>query len=209
MLDAVRLEGRLFFARDPSREEAPDPSRDERCAAETVFALYKNAMFRAAFGILRDEEEAEDAVMDAVEKICAAPEEFEGLPERNRKLLVLRTAENAALDRLRKRKRRAAHEIPPPADEEGNGAETPGEVSAEDAYFEAAVGFGDLEAAVARLTEKERTLVAMKYGEGYTNKEIARSLGMTETAVSTGLGRARTRLRCELTDRMKQKEDPK
>lgn len=208
MLDALRLEGRLFFARDPSREEAPDPSLDERCAAETVFALYKNAMFRAAFGILRDEEEAEDAVMDAVEKICAAPEEFEGLPERNRKLLVLRTAENAALDRLRKRKRRAAHEIPHPADEEGNGAGPPGEgeVSAEDAYFEAAGGFGDLESAVARLTEKERTLVSMKYGEGYTNKEIARSLGMTETAVSTGLERARTRLRKELTKR--KKEDP-
>ena len=60
--------------------------------------------------------------------------------------------------------------------------------------------------AVARLTEKERTLVSMKYGEGYTNKEIARSLGITETAVSTGLERARTRLRKELTKR--KKEDP-
>ena len=189
MLDAVRL-AEIF--------RRPETETEEESPAEIVFSLYKNAMYAAAFAILRDEWAAEDAVMDAVAKICASPEKFKGLPERNRRLLVLRVTENAALDRLRKRKRLAARELPLPENENGEELPAAGDPGAEDAYFAGEESFGRLEEAVKRLTRRERTLIQMKYGEGYANREIARELGMTETAVSTGLGRARAKLKKEM-----------
>ena len=183
--------------------EGTDPPESP---AETVFRLYKNAMFSIARDILGDDWSAEDAVMDAVEKLCARPDALDGLDERRRRLLVMRITENAALDRWRKRKRRAAREILAPADngdEDGGwpdeatdgltGGLTDG-LSAEEAYF-LAEDFGSLEEAVAGLPEKYRDPVRLRYGEGLTNGECAEALGIAASTVSTRLERARAMLR--------------
>ena len=101
MLEAV-LRRRLG---DPD-DEASEPERTDN-PAEEIFRRWGNAMFGIARKILTDDGEAEDAVMDALEKICAREDYFGGLrgDERRLKLTVMRTVENAALDRWRKRKR--------------------------------------------------------------------------------------------------------
>ena len=137
--------------------------------------------------------------MDAVEKLCARPDALDGLDERRRRLLVMRITENAALDRWRKRKRRAAREILAPADngdEEDGGwpDEATDGLSAEEAYF-LAEDFGSLEEAVAGLPEKYRDPVRLRYGEGLTNAECAEALGIAASTVSTRLERARAMLR--------------
>ena len=110
----------------------------------------------------------------------------------------MRITENAALDRWRKRKRRAAREILAPAD---NGDEdddwldeATDNLSAEEAYF-LAEDFGSLEEAVAGLPEKYRDPVRLRYGEGLTNAECAEALGIAASTVSTRLERARAMLR--------------
>lgn len=197
----------------------PDSGEDKDAAGgmpvpERIFRLYGNAMFRAAYDILGDDGAAEDAVMDALEKICAKPEYFRRPDERQVKLLVMRTTENAALDRLRKRKRRKLREILLPGfsgnrdDGEGQAPERiepeAAEKSAEEAYFTREellrCDFGTLERAVGALPEKYRELVLLRYGEEYGNREIAAMLGIPESTAATRLARARELLKRKIRE---------
>jgi RNA polymerase sigma-70 factor (ECF subfamily) len=57
--------------------------------------------------------------------------------------------------------------------------------------------FAQLSALLARLPERERELLAMKYGAGLTNREIARVTGLSESNVGTILSRTVHSLRAE------------
>jgi RNA polymerase sigma-70 factor (ECF subfamily) len=58
--------------------------------------------------------------------------------------------------------------------------------------------FAQLSAVLARLAERERELVALKYGAGLTNRAIARISGLSESNVSTILHRLTRQLRAQL-----------
>ena len=51
-----------------------------------------------------------------------------------------------------------------------------------------------------RLADRERELVALKYGAGLTNRDIARLTGLSETNVSTILSRVTHHLRAQWKD---------
>jgi RNA polymerase sigma-70 factor (ECF subfamily) len=57
--------------------------------------------------------------------------------------------------------------------------------------------FAQLSALLARLPGRERELLAMKYGAGLSNREIARVTGLSETNVGTILSRTVHGLRAE------------
>lgn len=203
MLEAV-LRRRI---REPGDEEAAEPERTDNPAGE-IFRLYGNAMFGAARKILPDDGEAEDAVMDALEKICARPDYFKSLrgDERGLKLTVMRTVENAALDRWRKRKRLREREVlPSEPDESGNAAAEGASDSAEEDYFTREewerCDFGSLSRAVNALPEKYREILLLRYGEEYGNREIATMLGIPESTAASRLMRARNMLRKMLRER--------
>jgi len=58
--------------------------------------------------------------------------------------------------------------------------------------------FAHLAMLLARLAERERELVALKYGAGLTNRAIARLTGLSESNVSTILYRVTRQLRAQL-----------
>jgi RNA polymerase sigma-70 factor, ECF subfamily len=58
--------------------------------------------------------------------------------------------------------------------------------------------FAHLSKLLARLAERERELVALKYGAGLTNRAIARISGLSESNVSTILYRVTQQLRAQL-----------
>jgi RNA polymerase sigma-70 factor (ECF subfamily) len=58
--------------------------------------------------------------------------------------------------------------------------------------------FAQLAALLARLAERERELVALKYGAGLTNRAIAHISGLSESNVSTILSRVTHQLRTQL-----------
>lgn len=58
--------------------------------------------------------------------------------------------------------------------------------------------FQHLSVLLARLAERERELVALKYGAGLTNRAIARISGLSESNVSTVLHRLTRLLRAQL-----------
>ena len=56
----------------------------------------------------------------------------------------------------------------------------------------------DVRTAVAKLDERERELIALRYGADLTARQIGRLLGVRTNAVEVALHRARARLRGEL-----------
>ena len=110
-----------LFGRPARRGEAAEAAETPAAEnpAETIFLAYRNAMFHTARAILGDDWAAEDAVMDALGKICAHTGDFGGLPEKSRRRLAMRITENAALDLRRRRTRRAAREVSAPAERGG------------------------------------------------------------------------------------------
>jgi RNA polymerase sigma-70 factor, ECF subfamily len=134
--------------------------------------------------LLRDRSAAEDVTAQAFERAYRKRRTYRA-SRGSMDAWVFGIARNAALDELRKRKRRATLETDP----EDTAATAP-EDHAEQALRREAV-----RAALASLDGQERDLIALKFAGGLSNGEIARVLRMSESNVGTRLHRTITKLR--------------
>jgi len=134
--------------------------------------------------LLRDRSAAEDVTAQAFERAYRKRRSYR--PARgSMDAWVFGIARNAALDELRKRKRRATLE----GDPEDTSAALP-EDQADLALRREAV-----RTALGSLDGQERDLIALKFAGGLSNGEIARVLRMSESNVRTRLHRTITKLR--------------
>jgi RNA polymerase sigma-70 factor (ECF subfamily) len=134
--------------------------------------------------LLRDRSSAEDVTAQAFERAYRKRRSYR--PARgSMDAWVFGIARNAALDELRKRKRRAVLE----GDPEDSAAPAPHDQA------ELALRREAVRAALATLDGQERDLIALKFAGGLSNVEIARVLRMTESNVGTRLHRTITKLR--------------
>jgi RNA polymerase sigma-70 factor, ECF subfamily len=134
--------------------------------------------------LLRDRAVAEDVTSQAFERAYRKRRSYR--PARGSiDAWLFGIARNAALDELRKRKRRATLEVDP----EDTFSPTPEDQA------ELAVRRETVRAALASLDGQERDLIALKFAGGLSNAEIARVLGMSESNAGTRLHRTITKLR--------------
>lgn len=134
--------------------------------------------------LLRNRAAAEDVTALAFERAYRKRGRFS--PRRgSAEAWVFGIARNAALDELRKLKRRATLEAEP-AD-----VWSPGP----DEEAERAFRREEVRAALASLDPRDHDLVALKFAGGLSNGEIARVLGISETNVGSRLHRAVEKLR--------------
>ena len=134
--------------------------------------------------LLRDRSTAEDVTALAFERAYRKRARFSprrGSPE----AWVFGIARNAALDELRKLKRRASLQ------REAADVWSPGP----DEQAERAFRREEVRVALASLDARDRDLVALKFAGGLSNGEIARVLGISETNVGSRLHRAVEKLR--------------
>jgi RNA polymerase sigma factor (sigma-70 family) len=134
--------------------------------------------------LLRNRAAAEDVTALAFERAYRKRDRFStrrGSPE----AWVFGIARNAALDELRRLKRRASLESEP-AD-----VWSPGP----DEEAERSFTREEVRAALASLDGRDRDLIALKFAGGLSNQEIARVLGISETNVGSRLHRAVEKLR--------------
>ena len=165
------------------------PAVEAPTEAEAAFeALYRSSrddVFAYVSGLLRDRSAAEDVTAQAFERAYRRRSGFN--PKRGtHRAWLFGIARNAALDELRRRSRRAelASE---PVDEAAAYAH---EQAAERALMRTA-----LRGALARLSARERELVALKYFAGLGNAEIATVVGISESNAGTRLHRVIEKLR--------------
>jgi len=174
---------RLCSVRDPA-------------ALRHVITANNQRLFRAAWSILKDRSEAEEAVQSAYLKAFAKIGEFEGRSALS--TWFTRIAINEALGRLRSTRRRQAH------------LEAQG-VSVLDSYREALMRGSEtappdaqlareqlrqlIERAVAGLPQGFRSVFVLREVEGLSVEETAQALDIPPATVKTRLLRARKKLR--------------
>lgn len=144
---------------------------------------YRDMVWRVALNACRQTQDAEDVVQDVFLKLYTTRREFAG--EEHLKHWLLRVTVNRCRTLLagpwRTRRADAVPDAPDPA-------------QALDA------GQRALYEAVRALPPGQRVVLYLYYFEGYSTAEIAQLLHLRQTAVTTRLHRARTRLRALLEE---------
>ena len=149
---------------------------------------YAGQARRVARAVLGDPADADDAAQDGFFSALRYLERFD--PKRPFGPWLMRIVANAAADRRRRRKVRAAEELSPttPGREPGPDVETDRR-----AFLEA------FRAALADLPERQRTAVTLFDVEGYSHAEIAEILGIPQGTVRSDVFHARRGLRTALS----------
>ena len=185
----------------PGNERDPRPGDDpalldalrrrEPDAFRAVFANHADRLFRLAVGMLRDPDDAEDAVQETFIKLAERPERFDGRASLG--TWLYRVAYNEALQRLRRPDRQSGRR-PVPLDALGER-----ESDRLDADPEAAAAHGELrrelDDALGGLSESLRAAYLLRDVEGLSTAEAADALELSESALKVRLHRARQAVR--------------
>jgi RNA polymerase sigma-70 factor (ECF subfamily) len=147
-------------------------------------------MLRLSARILGDVGDAEDALQDAYTRVWRALESGELADEAFAKTYLYRAVTNAALDALRRKKRRAVWA-------RFFGDDAP-EVDGHGVSPDVGVALGELGALLGELPDEQRIALVLKELEGWTSAEIAVARGTSEGAVEQRLLRARAALRARM-----------
>ncbi len=166
----------------------PAPRLSAGVATDSFESLYRKT-FPRVYGyvasLVRDRAAAEDVTAQVFERAYRRRRSFRA-SRGTHEAWLFGIARNAALDELRRRKRRVALEAEPADDSLA--------VTPED-QAELALRRETVRAALAGLSGHERDLVALKFAGGLSNAEIARVLGTSESNVGTRLHRTIEKLR--------------
>jgi RNA polymerase sigma-70 factor (ECF subfamily) len=144
-------------------------------------------MMRSIWRIVRHREAAEDALQDALAVIWKKREAVARHPKPE--ALILRIAVSAAIDALRKSRRRLRHETPGLADDRAGDTAPPPVSEVEGRDLRAAV----LEA-VGRLPRRQATAVLLHIVEDQSYEDAARAMGCSESTVRVNVMRGRAGL---------------
>jgi RNA polymerase sigma-70 factor (ECF subfamily) len=158
-------------------------------AFHTVLHERSGRWYNACLRITRDADLAADAVQDALLKAWHRRDEFRG--EAALDSWIHRIALNAAIDLVRRRKRRSEDVLEPDTLEAEPTAQPEGD------YVLDALG-RDLATAMQRLSTTERQTFLLKHIEGWKLEEIAESTNTNLNNVKSTLFRAVRKLRTDL-----------
>jgi RNA polymerase sigma factor (sigma-70 family) len=150
---------------------------------ELLYRSSRDDIFAYVSTLLGDRAAAEDITALAFERAYRRRMTFDRRRGEERAWLF-GIARNAALDELRRRKRLASLTVDP---------EDVSETEDDDA--EVALRRTAVRAALAELAPRDREVIALKFHAGMRNTELAKVLGVSETAAGTLLYRAMEKLR--------------
>ncbi len=151
-----------------------------------LVSRYDRAVYHLCYRTMRDAEEARDLTQEAFFKAFRSLRTFK--PEAKFSTWIFSIAYHACCDRLAKRKRFGAEELPDRADP-GAGPETLAIASDEARRLHAAIG---------ELPEKYRVVITLYHLQGKQYDEIAEVLDLPMGTVKTHLFRAKEMLRKKL-----------
>lgn len=164
----------------------PDPT-----ALEAVFREHAADVIRAAYRVTGSMSDAEDVLQTVFLRLANRESGVDLGPGAG--AYLRRAAVNAGLDVVRSRRRRRAVAL-----DDENGPEPADEAADPERRRSGREAGALVRSALARLNPKAAQVFALRYFEGLGNKEIARALAMSQTAVAVTLHRTRSRLRQEL-----------
>ena len=143
-----------------------------------LYEAYKGLMFYVAKGILQQDQDAEDAVHEAFIKIARNMVKISDPVCPKTRAYVVQVVESVAIDLLRQRNRRLRGEVS--KDYPGIVAEYHGENRVTQCILE--------------LPPHDREVLLLRYDQGYSLRETAQLLGISEAAARKREQRAKARL---------------
>lgn len=169
----------------PPRESPYAPGNPEDF--ERLYRSSYSRLLGTLVGVLGDRAAAEDCLQEAFERAFRAWPSWR--PDAPAEAWLHRIAINAAVSHQRRQRLREAGElvrrlgrpVPPP---------DPADTAAS----------GDLLHALRRLPAKQSAAIVLRHYHGYSNREIAYSLGIPERTVASRLAAAKVRLRGLLSE---------
>lgn len=173
----------------PVQNAAAQPvQRPAELAMEQVFREHASRVMSAAYRVTGRAEDAEDVLQTVFMRLVRR--EGTARLEGNPAAYLHRAAVNAALDVVRSRRRAT------PLDDAG------GLAAPESGAAQRRLAEGELKdqvrQALAQLSPRAAEIFALRYFEGYDNREIATMLGSSRSTVAVILHRARQRVREEI-----------
>ena len=159
-------------------------------ARQRLYTQYVDRVYRTVRGMLSSDADAEDVTQDALLTVITSLHTYRPRPDARFSTWVTAIAVNTARRRFRRRRPELTPtgDLPDLADEAADPAEV----------LDSARRRRALVAALAELSERERTIVSMRYGADLNATEIAEALGLGAAAVRKVLERARARLAARL-----------
>ncbi len=160
----------------------------DRAAARALYETHVDRVFRLAFRMTGDEDQARDATQDAFVRAFQRLDQFRGDAAFGTWLHTI--AVSVVMNEVRKRNGRTRREV---------------EIDPE-FHADSAMSRGDsalrtrIREAVDELPEIYRTVFVMYDMEGFSHAEIGESLGVAEGTSKARLSRARERLRAGLAN---------
>lgn len=154
-------------------------SNEDKEIFTKIYEQYRPLMERTATRILKEPSDIEDAVQNAFVQIICHFDKIYEIPREELPFWIISIVKNEARVILRKNRRTVSLE-----DWDGF-AEHIDDIS----------GYTDLVDLFTQLPKTYRSVLELKMLHGYTDKEIAKRVGISETAVSSRATRGRTLLR--------------
>lgn len=151
---------------------------EKRTRFEQLYTKYKGLMFYVANQILRETNDAEDAVHQAFVKVAENIDKIHDPDCAKTRSLLVTIVENKAIDLYRKK--RKIHKVEYTEENLGLSAEYKGEDS--------------LAGCILKLPARYREMILLKYHHGFSTKEIAKIMGISESNASKLDQRAKKRL---------------
>ena len=167
------------------------PVSGPREELESLFRDHNELVFRAAYRVTGSVADAEDVLQTVFLRLAGRKGLIDLSP--NPKSYLQRAAVNASLDILRGQSRRRPV---PLEDSDAYAMRHPGKNPDRELVDSELCNY--VRKSVSTLGPKAAEMVALKYFEGYDNREIAEVAGTSQMVVAVILHRARTRLRKEI-----------
>jgi RNA polymerase sigma-70 factor (ECF subfamily) len=167
-------------------------------SVESLFDTYRSRLFRLAYRITGNHEDAEDAVQETLYRVATKAHQFRGQSQFS--TWLTRIAINQALTCLRRRKRDRSVSL----DEYLAGDDGKPQFELRDSRLtpDAALSAGEskalLERCITRLPKMYREIITLYYVDELSIVEVRGTLNLTEPTVKSRLVRARRMLRDQL-----------
>jgi RNA polymerase sigma factor (sigma-70 family) len=178
------MTGLALTAAESAAVDRPRPA--DEAELERVLEAEGRRLFAIAFSILRDPGEAEDAVQET------AAAAWRGWTTRNQPELTRAWLTTICVRKAMRRRGRLRRWTV--------GEASRAQLAGVDRHLESDGKYLDLHRAHGRLSRRQRAVVTLHYGHGYTVAESAELMGCSAGAAASHLSRALAHLRKELID---------
>ena len=169
----------------------PDLSAEQRKTLTLIYRHYYSQMYKTAYAVLRNKQDAEDAVQEAFYRVCLTAEVFAQPHSETTAALIYTYTRNVVINHYHKKKRRTAML--------SDGCDTNCIVDDQgydlDLLMVKEEDRARVRRAVDALDPHYREVILLKYFENKKNTEIAAILGLGQNVVNGRIYRAKKMLR--------------